>query len=271
MLRGPQALFSLPGNLCALFWMQAGERANPAHLAARLIDARLALPSECRMILIVGRKDEERQVHLLRRDFNLIVPTGDSALSAFLRDKHDLGVAKAPDRRTKEAVRTRFGIALTTSQRTFREARVRNSDNAVSSRGWIDGLEPQRSDVAWATQDYAYQPRNTFEAAAGSVSLLAASGRAGLARQLRNAADAHLLASWILDSGVPLPLPTSTHLAVATHGLELLRPREGLLTAAAFAGVAVSPTADGDLVDFAFQSAKRARMEDKEAERALLS
>jgi hypothetical protein len=78
----------------------ADERSNAAHLAARLIDARLALPLDCRMILVLSRMEDQDQANLLRRDFNLVVTSGDQALGTFLRDPRDLGAAKMPDKST---------------------------------------------------------------------------------------------------------------------------------------------------------------------------
>lgn len=156
----------------------------------------------------------------------------------------------------------RFDAALRTSQRVFREARARSRQEHMSkSFGSSTFLRRQVAAPFPKHSDYAYRPRNRFETPAGPISLLEAARRPGLARQLRSAVDAHLLESWILDTGVPFPLSSETHLAVAAHGLELLRPRESLLTAAAFAGVAVSPTARDDVVEYAMQTAKLAGFE----------
>lgn len=240
----------------------ADERLNAAHLAARLIHARLALPFDCRMVLVLSRMENQDQANLLRRDFNLIVTSGDRSLEAFLRDPHDLGAAMKPDRSIKDVAMRRFDAALRTSQRVFREARARSRQvdtfkafgSSTSLRRQVPAELPKRS-------DFVYRPRNRFETPGGPISLLEAARRPGLARQLRCAVDAHLLESWILDTGVPFPLLSETHLAVAAHGLELLRPREGLLTAAAFAGVAVSPTARDDVVEYAVRTAKLTELE----------
>lgn len=262
LFRGPQALFSQPGNLCAIFSPMADERANGAHLAARLIDARLALPIECRMILVLSDSDDQDQAHLLRRDFNLVVTSGDRALGAFLRNTADRGAAETQDRATKDVAMGRFGVALTTSQRVFREARTSFRKEAATLFPRTD--RRARRDIFDSDSglsDYAYRPRNRFDTEFGTVSFLEAKGRAGLSRQLRSAVDSHLLDAWKLDAGVPVPIASDTHVAAATHGLELFRVRENMLIAAAFAGVAVSPTTRSDVVEYAFRTAKMAKAE----------
>lgn len=184
----------------------ADERSNAAHLAARLIDARLALPLDCRMILVLSRMEDQDQANNLRRDFNLVVTSGDQALGTFLRDPRDLGAAKMPDRSTKEVAVRRFDAALRTSQRVFREARARSRQEHMSkSFGSSTFLRRQVAAPFPKHSDYVYRPRNRFETPAGPISLLEAARRPGLARQLRSAVDAHLLESWILDTGVPFP------------------------------------------------------------------
>jgi hypothetical protein len=117
---------------------------------------------------------------------------------------------------------------------------------------------------------FAYAPRNRAEIAGETISLLAAKRRAGLTRQVRNAGDAHLLESWTLDEGVPYPQQATTHIAMAAHGLDLLTPRDGLVVASAFAGVALTPGEDISMADYALGAVRTAEADQKLAGTALM-
>ncbi|RYG89835.1 MAG: hypothetical protein EON59_00900 [Alphaproteobacteria bacterium] len=257
LLRGPQALFAENANLCAFFSPLAAERSNPAHLAARLIESKLALPSECRMILILGGDIPTDFALDLGRDFNLIVQERDASLGTFIRDRMDRGVSKAADKEVKLIASARFGAALLTSQRTFREARVQSRKIGMRADVWTPSIQGDRSEVR--SGKFLYRPQNRFEFNGDSFSILKSSQRNGLSRQLRGAVDASVLEGWQLDEGALYPVPARTNFAVAVHGLELLQAREKLVTASAFAGVAITPTVDATTIAFAQRYSVTAR------------
>ncbi len=260
LLRGPDVLFSEEANLCGIFFPLAAERANPAHLAARLIESRLALPSECRMVLVVDRDESSDLTRDLRRDFNLIANLGEASLGSFLRDRLDRGASKTTDRKIKLIASARFGEALKVSQQSFRQARVLSRRGDGPSERWIPTIDNERSTIH--SGPFTYRPQNRFDAQGTTFSLLTAAKRGGLTRQLRAAGDATVLASWQLDEGVPYPITAQTHLAVASHGMKLLGIRERLLTAAAFAGMAVTPSEDPELIVFTAEFAQAVRNDD---------
>jgi hypothetical protein len=247
LLRSPDALVGGDANLCAIFTPQRLEEGNPAHLASRLIAARLALPGHCRTLLLL-RDDQEDRVAKLSEQFGLVAGTNDKAFGSFIRDRDDFGASRPMSSEIQERANRVFEIALYVSENAYRNSRVVSHTPEPRGR-----LSATREVVGIHSGSVSYTPRNRVRFDKGLASILTARDRSGLLRQIILVASGHLLESFQLDQGIPYPRYERPHLAIASDADELLDVRGKTIYGAAFAGVSVIPNENAEVIENAFE------------------
>lgn len=239
LLRGPDALVSGPGNLCAIFVPNGWEIDNPAHLATRLISARLALPEHCRTVLLADGIGGD--FFLLERDFGLFTSLDDSALPKFIGDSSDFGASRRMERKIQAGVLKTYDIALTLTEQSYRTTRTRRSSSS---------LEPSRrvhsnnKSSPLESGFLKYSPRNRIEIEGRSVSVLSGKNRNNVIQQLMFAASGAILERYTLDTGIPYPKEKPVHVAISAVAAEAIDMRGKYAHGAAFSGTSLIPTDD---------------------------
>ncbi|HEX8240250.1 MAG TPA: hypothetical protein VF574_10975 [Allosphingosinicella sp.] len=196
---------------------------------------------------------DEGRFDKLFYDFGLISTVSDRTISKFIADSRDFGNSLPMDAKIQALAGDSYGTALEVSERAFRLARIQQGPKAV-----VAAYEPfSRIPEHIVSGHLSYDPRNRARFANYEVSLLNARRKSGLVRQLNVTSSGHLLESYQLDRGIPIPRTVRTHVAVAEHADEVMSVRSRTIHTVAFAGVAVVPTQDPLVVEQAIQLATR--------------
>ncbi|QLH73013.1 hypothetical protein [Rhodopseudomonas palustris] len=244
LLRGPDVLVGGPDNLCAIFVPQAVELRNPAHLLARLISARLALPRFVRTVLMFKRPEEHR-LSFLQSHFGLTTTETDPHLVQFLNSPNDFGNSEPMKPEIQSLSSQNFDLCMRVVRMAYRAERVlrRSSSDGRS----IASMGHDRWRIS--TGEVRYSPRNRIVVEGVYASVLSGKTQSNLKRQLSAALTARLLSAYQLDRGVPYPVPHSgPELAIAANALDLFPLRGKEVYALAFSGISLLPTDDLSIV-----------------------
>jgi hypothetical protein len=250
LLRGPDALIGGPGNLCALFAPNGWEIDNPAHLATRLISSKLALPDNCRTVLLIEENLEGR-FSRLDNDFGLVSSFEDKSLSKFLRDGTDYGASRKMESRIQKEVLKTYDRALTLTEKSYRinRSKIRDASPTYSLK-----IETQKRSSTLESGLFKYTPRNRIEIEGQPISVLSGRSRHNVIQQLMFAASGAILESYILDTGIPYPTKKSIHLVVSSLAVGIIDMRGKYVHGAAFAGTSLIPTDDMGVIQMALNA-----------------
>lgn len=253
LLRGPDALVSGPGNLCAFFVPNGWEIDNPAHLATRLISSRLALPEHCRTVLLVD--GAEGAFFPLERDFGLFTSLDDSALTKFIGDSSDFGAARRMERKIQAGVLKTYDTALTLTEQSYRITRTKRSSSPpeLSRR-----VHSNNKSSTLESGVLKYSPRNRIEIEGRPMSFLSGKNRNNVIQQLMFAASGAILERYTLDTGIPYPKEKPVHLAISSVAAEAIDMRGKYAHGAAFSGTSLIPTDDLETIQSVIESNKYA-------------
>jgi hypothetical protein len=162
LLRSPDALVGGEANLCAIFTPQRIEERNPAHLASRLMAARLALPQHCRTLLLLQEVQEDRMAKLSDQ-FGLVAAANDKTFGKFVQDRGDFGGSRAMSPEIQERANRVFEVALYVSENAYRNSRVVGHTSAPC-RGAGDRIvqRRRRRPRGWRSPGVAPQSRGAW-------------------------------------------------------------------------------------------------------------
>ncbi|WP_146090421.1 hypothetical protein [Rhodopseudomonas palustris] len=253
LLRGPDVLVGGPDNLCAIFAPQAIELRNPAHLLARMIAARLALPGFARTALIF-KKPEQHRLSFLSPHFGLTTTESDPHLIQFLNSPNDFGNSEPMKPDIQSWSSRNFDLCMQVVRMAYRAERVSRAGGRDGRSVVLRDYDRRRISMGGVQ----YSPRNRIIVGNVSSSIISAKSQSNMRRQLNAALTARLLSAYQLDRGVPYPLLDAVpELAIAPDALDLFTLRGKEVYALAFSGVALLPTSNQGIVsEAAFLSRK---------------
>ena len=243
LLRGPDALTATDGALNAIFTPHAIERANPAHLASRLIASKLALPPKTKTVLLIG-EDVGYMSALFENDFGLVAQDTDRSIGKFLADRLDFGGAKPTEEVDRTRLSQRFDETMRLAGYAFRSARTRHTSELVEPRFRYSEkrFQPIRNGP------FVYSPRNRIWIDGVEVALISSHTRSQTTRQIALTISAQFLESFSIDTGHLIQRDDALVLAASDLLDDFYDLRSKETYAAAFAGVALAPTLDERLL-----------------------
>ncbi|MBY5635206.1 hypothetical protein HFO39_10480 [Rhizobium leguminosarum] len=229
LLRAPDALIGGSETVTAIFEPHAIEEQNPAHLATRLISARLALPRKTKTVLILTRS-QQAVFSALEKHFALCSTRSDRSLRVFLNDESDFGSTKPMEREQQTVATKAFDMAMEAARYAFYLNRREEFDVSPSE----EPIRKRTLTRSISNGDFRYQPRNRAVVDGFETSILSARTTGGVTRQLNATLTGSALEVFTLENGVPHHRPNAvTHIAIAEGARRVLNPTSKAIYASA--------------------------------------
>jgi hypothetical protein len=245
--RGPDVLISAPGNICAIFVPTHAERRNAAHLAARLISTRLAYPQETRCILLRSEDNLER---FFAHDFDAQISLRDPFANRRLASPEG-GAKPAFSDQVREETVLRFDRALRASLLSYKwRSRFREGPPVRSEADqWRDLRSVLQRLTTADFREQTLRQRGRYSFRDVPVVIARSQSRSALLKRARSAAELQFVSDFGLDNGIPYRRSTADiAIFVSSHWGETFDENSKGVVASAFAGIAIAPSGDPDIV-----------------------
>lgn len=245
--RGPNALLSAPGNLCAIFRFTATERRSPIMMLARVISSRLAYPSNARFILIVSPNDGQHAERLCN-DFNASFASNSKKLLEFIYESSELGNTTTIPKEIHQSALARFDVAMRLAEMIDKanpnpSPKVELSNATIRKSIQSRGLEYFSDQRYWA---------NDFPIAISTAK------KKSLQKSLAHFSALQMLDDYTLDNGIPYRSQGTGIGFLATEQTPwIMQKQRKLMYRAAFSGLVLTPSNSPDILDVLTERAQQ--------------
>lgn len=225
LLSGPDILIGGQGKLTAVVWV--GKNESASSLVARITAARLALPSETRILASLA--DDAVVPDAVMRNFDEVAHQA-AAWRTILRYATSDVTLRGDRKALKENKRRhseKFAFAL-----LLANLRRKHELNTISPEVVLRDLVRDSQETLIYSQKSFRLRRPTAQVLGSVVTSLSTSGRP--VQQLRSVCDAGFTSSYVLDTGVPYEMPDANLNVLLVEEWPLVRsdPEKPLRSAA---------------------------------------
>ncbi len=245
LLRAPDLLTAINGNLTAIFSPQVLEERNPAHLATRLIASRLALPDHTRTVLLISEKNESRFGSLFS-EFSLVTTLKDRSISTFLAEKTESRTAPSIEPALRKFIIKQMDRTFSATESGFRTSRIAKRKGSFAERSYA--LDQRRVVQTIGDRGLNYTPMNRALVGGEMSSILNGETKHNLRRQILSTASGCILERYSSENGYIKLIKNEPHMAIAYNIDEIFGLRDKVTTASAFSSVFLVPDDSIDVI-----------------------